>query len=63
METTTPGYTGKTVKVLRELERDHARTIGYFEPITMILDHLAFSSKLPMAITIRFFGKARSHLH
>jgi len=37
---------GKTVKVLRQLERDHARSIGYFEPMTMILDHLAFSPKL-----------------
>jgi hypothetical protein len=37
---------GKTVKVLRELERDHARSIGYFESMTMILDHLAFSPKL-----------------
>ena len=36
----------KTVNVLRQLERDHARTVGYFEPITMILDHLAFSHKL-----------------
>jgi hypothetical protein len=36
----------KTVKALRQLERDHARSIGYFEPMTMILDHLAFSPKL-----------------
>jgi hypothetical protein len=36
----------KTVEVLRQLERDHARSVGYFEPITMILDHLAFSHKL-----------------
>jgi len=36
----------KPVKALRQLERDHARTIGYFEPITIILDHLAFSPKL-----------------
>jgi hypothetical protein len=36
----------KPVNVLRQLERDHARTIGCFEPITMILDHLAFSPKL-----------------
>ena len=36
----------KTVNALRQLERDHARTVGYFEPITMILDHLAFSPKL-----------------
>jgi len=26
--------------------RDHARTVGYYEPITMILDHLAFPPKL-----------------
>src|SRR2546425_394091 len=31
----------KTVKVLRQLERDHARTVGYFEPVPMILDHLS----------------------
>jgi len=36
----------KTAKALRQLERDHAKTVGYFEPITMILDHLAFSAKL-----------------
>ena len=36
----------KTVNALRELERDHARTVGCFEPMTMILDHLAFSPKL-----------------
>ncbi len=36
----------KTVEVLRQLERDRARSIGYFEPMTMLLDHLAFSPKL-----------------
>jgi hypothetical protein len=36
----------RTVNALRQLERDHAKTVGYFEPITMILDHLAFSAKL-----------------
>jgi len=36
----------KTVNVLRQLEKDNARTVGYFEPMTMILDHLAFSPKL-----------------
>jgi len=36
----------KTANVLRQLERDHARTVGYSEPITMILDHLAFFPKL-----------------
>src|SRR6059036_3977724 len=37
---------GVTASVLRQLERDHATSIGYFEPMTMILDHLAFSPKL-----------------
>jgi len=37
---------GKTVRVLWQLERDHRRSIGYFEPMTKILDHLAFSPKL-----------------
>ena len=36
----------RTVNALRQLEREHARSIGYFEPMTMILDHLAFSPKL-----------------
>jgi len=45
----------KTVNVLRHLERDHARTLGYFEPITMILDHLAFSPRLS-ARAVRVLG-------
>jgi len=45
----------KTVKVLRQLEKDHARTIGYFEPITIILDHLAFSPK-PSARAVAALG-------
>ena len=36
----------KGVNALWQLERDHAKSIGYFEPITMILDHLAFSPML-----------------
>jgi hypothetical protein len=36
----------KTINALHQLERDHAKTVGYYEPITMILDHLAFSPKL-----------------
>jgi hypothetical protein len=36
----------ETANALRQLERDHARRVGYFEPITMILDHLAFSPEL-----------------
>ena len=36
----------KPVRVLRQVERDHARSVGYFEPMTMILDHLAFSHRL-----------------
>ena len=45
----------KTANALRQLERDHARTAGYFEPITMILDHLAFSSRLS-ARTVKALG-------
>jgi hypothetical protein len=41
----------KTVNALRKLERDHARTVGYYEPITIILDHLAFSPKLGEGFT------------
>lgn len=36
----------KSVRLLRQLGRDHAKSVGYFEPMTMILDHLAFSPKL-----------------
>lgn len=36
----------KSIKLLEQLEKDHAGSAGYFEPITMILDHLAFSPKL-----------------
>jgi hypothetical protein len=45
----------KTANALRKLERDHARTVGCFEPITMILDHLAFSPKLS-ARALRVLG-------
>src|SRR5437016_1186308 len=51
---------GKTVKVLRQLERDHARTIGYFEPITMILDHLAFSPKLSARAVAALGGPSKA---
>ena len=36
----------KTVNVIRQLEKEHAKSVGYFEPITMVLDHLAFSPQL-----------------
>ena len=54
---------GKTVKVLRQLARDHARSVGYFEPITMILDHLAFSPKLSARAVAALgrFSQAFSH--
>jgi hypothetical protein len=43
----------ETANSLRQLERDHARRVGYFEPITMILDHLAFSPELSArAVTV-----------
>jgi hypothetical protein len=51
---------GKTVKVLRQFERDHARTVGYYEPITMILDHLAFSTKLSARAVAALGGASRA---
>src|SRR6267143_1285903 len=50
----------KTVNALRQLERDHARTIGYFEPMTMILDHLAFSPKLSARATAALGGPSKA---
>jgi len=54
---------GKTVKVLRQLERDHARSVGYFEPITVILDHLAFSPKLSARAVAALGGSSQAFSH
>lgn len=37
---------GQSDVALARLEKDHAKSAGYFEPMTMILDHLAYSPKL-----------------
>ncbi len=50
----------KTVNALRQLERDHARSIGYFEPMTMILDHLAFSPKLSARAVAALGGSSQA---
>ena len=50
----------KTVSVLRQLERDHARTVGYSEPMTMILDHLAFSRKLSARAVAALGGSSQA---
>ncbi len=50
----------KTVKVLRQLERDHARSAGYFEPMTMILDHLAYSPELSARAVTALGGHLRA---
>ena len=52
----------KTVNGLQQLERDHARIIGYYEPITMILDHLAFSPKLSARAVEALGGPSRAFL-
>ena len=52
----------KTVNALRQIERDHARTVGYSEPITMILDHLAFSPKLSARAVAVLGGSSRAFL-
>src|SRR6266571_5612089 len=36
----------KTVSVLKKLEKENSRYDGYFEPMTLILDHLAYSPEL-----------------
>ena len=41
-------------------KRDHARTVGYYEPITMILDHLAFSPKLSARAVVALGGPSQA---
>jgi len=50
----------KSVSVLQQLESDHAKTVGYFEPITMILDHLAFSPGLSSRAVAALGGPSRA---
>jgi hypothetical protein len=50
----------RTDNALRQLERDHARTIGYFEPTSMILDHLAFSPRLSERAVRALGGPAKA---
>jgi hypothetical protein len=52
----------KTVNALQQLGRDHARTVGYFEPMTMMLDHLAFSPKLSARAVAALGGPSRAFL-
>lgn len=53
----------KTVKVLQQLEKDHAESAGYFEPMTMILDHLAFSPKLSARAVTALGGTSKAFSH
>ncbi len=50
----------KTVNALQQLERDHAKSVGYFEPMTMILDHLAFSPKLSTRAVMVLGGPSKA---
>ena len=50
----------KSVRVIRQLERDHAKSIGYFEPMTMILDHLAFYPKLSARAVAALGGSSQA---
>jgi len=52
----------KTGNVLQQLERDHARTVGYFEPITMTLDHIGFSPKLSARAVAALRGPSQAFL-
>jgi len=51
---------GKAIKALEQIERDHARSIGYFEPMTMILDHLAFFPKLSARAVAALGGPSKA---
>ena len=53
----------KAISMLRRLERDHARTAGYFEPTTMILDHLAFSPELAATAVVALGGRSKAFSH
>jgi hypothetical protein len=50
----------KTINTLRQLERDHSKSVGYLEPITMILDHLAFSSELSTRAVAALGGPSKA---
>lgn len=50
----------KSVRLLRQLGRDHAKSVGYFEPMTVILDHLAFSPKLSARAVDALGGHSRA---
>jgi len=41
--------------------RENARTVGYFEPMTMILDHLAFSPKLSTRAVVGLGGHSQAY--
>jgi len=47
-------HPNKTLNKPQQPERDDARTTGYSEPTTMILDHLTFSPKLSTGAVASF---------
>ena len=53
----------KSINVLQRLEKEHARSAGYFEPMTMILDHLAFSPKLAATAVVALGGRSKAFSH
>lgn len=53
----------RSINVLQQLEEDHARSVGYFEPMTMILDHLAFFPKLSSMAVSALGGPSRAFSH
>jgi len=60
METTPRHTPNKTFNRLQQPEKDHAKTIGYHEPTTMILDHLAFSPKLCARAVVTLEGPSQA---
>ncbi|SRR6266487_195077 len=60
-ENYTMTHANKTINPLQQLERDHAKKVGYYEPATMTLDHLAFSCKLSAAAVTTLGGPSKAY--
>ena len=56
----TTTHANKTINTLQQPEKDYTRTIGYYEPTTMILDDLAFSTKLSTRAVAALGGPAKA---
>jgi len=56
----TTSHANKTINTLQQPEKDHATTIGFYEPTTLIPDHHAFSPKLSARAVVALEGPSRA---